>query len=362
MSKSDEPRFDPRQTTMFPTWYGIDADAAAVAKLQAESLASLKRLLEVSGFFPDTTAYRLAILIFHITKNNCEAFKWTAKEIARDPQMQRHTEEGDYQMVHPNSVARAAQQLRRAGIILQTNEFQPRCGLVHVNRWINWKYLHTFSADNYAAEIPPERPREQSPKRPPERPHEQPGKRPHEQPPEHLKLLYSFPSSQETQESSSTQEYGWEAAGVDLFECGVIKIRAAIEAAQLAGVSPDYVRQCIEFWRSTGGAFGPGGLVERLREAKPYAAPETLWPCPKPLTDREQKAYRLLAAVQEYGVAEQLSESQIRSRFETAARTDPETCRPDQVEMATKYGCPFDEREINRALFEARSMNQHAKS
>ena len=71
-------------------------------------------------------------------------------------------------------------------------------------------------------------------------------------------------------------EDGWAAAGGELRECGVKNRRAALEAAQTAGLGPEHVTALCRVYRLHPGAWGPGALLHRLREATPPEPDEDL--------------------------------------------------------------------------------------
>ncbi|GAA4443014.1 helix-turn-helix domain-containing protein [Bremerella cremea] len=163
-----------------------------------------------------------------------------------------------------------------------------------------------------------------------------------------------FETKQETPPPPPLEaEATWHEAEGAVARCDVGRVREAIDRAQHAGVGPAYVLACVAMVEASAGAFGGGALLERLRQASPHVPPEAIhaWPPPRPLTAREAKACRLLAALAEHSPGEGWTEN-LRQRFERIAQTDPQRAPPDQAMIAARYGCPFTTREVARAWFQ----------
>lgn len=123
------------QTSLAPLWRQLEREDESRGKLHADQLGKLGRALLLSGIHASSTAHRLARLIFHVTKNTGGTFTWTAERIAEDDAMRL----ANGAKISPRSVQRAAQQLRRAGIISQKPAAEPGRGLVHAARSIDWR-------------------------------------------------------------------------------------------------------------------------------------------------------------------------------------------------------------------------------
>jgi len=90
----------------------------------------------------------------------------------------------------------------------------------------------------------------------------------------------------------------WQAAAAAV--AGVLSSwRKAIDAAQSAGVTPDYVLATVEVYHQAAGAWEPGALFERLRNAASFAPPDdpATWPPPRPPTAKERRAAELAQRV-----------------------------------------------------------------
>lgn len=276
------------QGSFQPLWKAADDEQEAKAINNANRLAALETVLRMSRIHPDSTAARLARLIFHITKNNQDGFNWKAERIALDAMMQRRRK-GKLLPVHPRSVSRAACQLRAAGIILQDDQFEPMHGLTHVTRSIDW--ANVFAVAH--GERPPRQPGTQPPTRPPTQSHSQPGT----QPPTHFASLYSFPSSQEPKTPITT----WETARGKVCKW-VSDWVPPLKHCQAVGVSPDYVCQVVDLFEQAGGLWPPGGLRWRLLRAAPEIEPDRLdaWPPIAEPTGEERRACDMLANVRQW--------------------------------------------------------------
>lgn len=81
--------------------------------------------------------------------------------------------------------------------------------------------------------------------------------------------------------SAATVAAGWAAAAEVLRGAGLAEWRTPLVAARAAGLAAAEVLAIVEFWRSAGGAFGPGALCYRLRNAAAGQAAADGWPAPK---------------------------------------------------------------------------------
>lgn len=266
-------RSEANQIGLEPLFVAIDREDAAKAKLRAQQLEALDQALEAAGVHPSTTAYRLAKLIYHITKNNGDAFRWKAKQIAADPAMQKPN--GDE--ITPRSVQRGAAQLRRLGIIDQRQVVEAVRGIDHVARSINWRNVarwvecHPMTTDMTTEEttdMTTDRTTDQT---------------------NSVSLYTSSPITQEPNTSTS-QEATWEEAAEAVSKSGVSEFRHAIESARSAGVSPGYVLDCVAFHQEgkAVGAFDAGALYKRLRNAATFTSPmdPATWPARNTATIR----------------------------------------------------------------------------
>ncbi len=122
----------------------------------------------------------------------------------------------------------------------------------------------------------------------------------------------------------------------------IVKPRTAIAAAKEAGVGPEYVIACVLFFKSLPGAWGPGALVDRLREASPLRAADDplTWHPPRPPSAREAQALNVLARVRDWCRDHgQTDRASILRTFDSAA-------------VEAEYGA-FTPQEIQRAKFDA---------
>lgn len=146
----------------------------------------------------------------------------------------------------------------------------------------------------------------------------------------------STEATSETKLETPSQSPAWTKAAKEV--AGVLSSwKHSIDHARAAGVGPDYVLRCVAFYHQSGGAFAPGALFERLKNAADFQSPEDLhtWPNPKPLSAREAKAFELLARVRTWAKDHGQDDDAVRRTFTGAADADG-----------------FTPAEVARALFE----------
>ncbi len=83
----------------------------------------------------------------------------------------------------------------------------------------------------------------------------------------------------------------WQAVVVECAALGIADRQAVVAAARQAGVSPAEALALCDYYRSRSGAWGPGALAWRLRNAAPGCDPASGWPPPA-------KAYLVRRAAQ----------------------------------------------------------------
>jgi DNA-binding transcriptional ArsR family regulator len=147
----------------------------------------------------------------------------------------------------------------------------------------------------------------------------------------------STEATSETKLETHSQSPAWKEAAKAV--AGVLSSwKQSIDFARAAGVDADYVLRCVDFYHRSGGAFAPGALFERLKNAADFHPPEELhtWPNPKPLSPSESKALELLARVRTWAKNNNQDDDAVRRTFTGAAAADG-----------------FTPAEVARALFES---------
>lgn len=70
----------------------------------------------------------------------------------------------------------------------------------------------------------------------------------------------------------------WVVVVQKLMELDVVDSRNVVKSAHENGATPEYVEQIIDHYKTHPGAWGPGALRNRVRDAKPGINPGALWP------------------------------------------------------------------------------------
>ena len=71
-------------------------------------------------------------------------------------------------------------------------------------------------------------------------------------------------------------------------KCGVNLPKAAIESAQRSGCTAGLCLQLVEHFQTKPGAWGPGALQQRIKNARPDQSFEEHWPSPEPEFEQQQ--------------------------------------------------------------------------
>ena len=114
-------------------WAPSEQEADILERNVAAMESDLREALSFCGISSSSTAYKLALLIFHITKNTRGALEWTGERIGRDAAIKKKGK-----AVALRTVQRATKRLHDAGIIKARTETEKGRGAVYSSRELAW--------------------------------------------------------------------------------------------------------------------------------------------------------------------------------------------------------------------------------
>ncbi|PQO39370.1 hypothetical protein C5Y96_05815 [Blastopirellula marina] len=279
------------QGSFQPLWKAADDEQQAKDRLHARQLACLEKALDLSGIHRSSSAYRLARLVFHVTKNTGGVLSWTAERIAADQAMRL----ANGSEISPRSVQRAAAQLRRAGIIQQATNSEAGRGVSFAARSIDWRHVAAIAEGEQAVTA---RATDSATARAIDRAIDRATASATDRATAYANggsLL--LPLNQEPKTPITT----WKTARGKVCKW-VSDWVPPLKHCQVVGVSPDYVCQVVDLFEQAGGLWPPGGLRWRLLRAAPEIEPDRLdaWPPIAEPTGEERRACEMLANVRQW--------------------------------------------------------------
>ncbi len=132
-----------RQQELVPLFNALDREQESLERNKAFQEAKLERALAHCGFHLSSTAWKIAKMIFTITRNTGGILFWTNQEIADDGALSKMVN-GVEKSISVKTVKRAISELLQRGIISSVTVKEKGRGTSYAERSINWRSINAL--------------------------------------------------------------------------------------------------------------------------------------------------------------------------------------------------------------------------